>query len=510
MRTLEQETHPEVLRQYAIWLRNENLKMQTVIDSLHERINEKAQLKINLDDQLLVLRKQIYGRSSEKRAVASDRTRGTDEEQLLLHSRSLLPPVKETQTKKLEEDVAIYELTSEELRRESELRGVESPSSEQWEEIENLYDQSREVTVIERVYKTTLIKKKKYKLKAEYNTSDKEVMISAHGPDKLLPGSTYSIDFATSVVADKYISHVPFERQTREMESLGLKGISTKTLYNLSLATALHLEEVVERIKNEILSSNLCAHLDETPWPIQIKEQDDGYMWVLSNQAGSYYCFEPTRSGTVSKNLLENYTGPVMADGYVGYNRLKKLENIVLANCWAHARRKFIEIEINYPSECKEILDLTDELFKLERVAKDFDQLKILREIKSKPLIEQIHKWLIENLATARSESGLLNAIEYSLKYWIGLTQFLKDIRIPLTNNEAERTIRHAVVGRKNSYGSRTHNGADVSATLYSIIESCKKVGIDPRTYINMAVKLSAQKQNVPTPLQYARKIRAA
>ena len=102
--------------------------------------------------------------------------------------------------------------------------------------------------------------------------------------------------------------------------------------------------------------------MDETPWPIGNKKQDDGYMWVLSNQAGSFYQFEPTRSGAIAKELLGSYQGPVVVDGYGGYkSSLSGQEGIDLAFCWAHVRRKFTDIEKNYPIECKEILDLIGE-----------------------------------------------------------------------------------------------------------------------------------------------------
>ncbi len=116
--------------------------------------------------------------------------------------------------------------------------------------------------------------------------------------------------------------------------------------------------------------------------------------------------------------------------------------------------------------------------------------------------------WLLENHRKCRADDGLKKSIEYAQKYWSGLIKFLKDVKIPLSNNEAERTIRHAVMGRKNFYGSRTHNGADVTATLYTVIESCKKVEIDPRIFINMALRLASRGEQVPTPLECARKTR--
>lgn len=288
-----------------------------------------------------------------------------------------------------------------------------------------------------------------------------------------------------------------------------LERQTAKTLYNLSQAVAVHLEPIAERIKNDILTASLSVHADETPWPIQVKTQDDGYMWVISNMAGSYCAFEPSRSGLIIKALLEGYQGMVMCDGYVGYNRLKKeVVGVKLAHCWAHVRRNFWRIKENYPTETAEILDLIDELFKVECEAKSFEDLKILRDKISRGIVTKIKAWCETKWPAARAESELKKAIEYVTKYWVGLTVFLDDVTVSLSNNEAERVIRNAVMGRKNAYGSRTHNGADVAGTLYTVVESCKKVLLDPRTYIAMAVKMSAQGQSPPTPLEYARQSR--
>ena len=508
MHILDRENDPEVLREFAKLVMAHNVRLQTDIERLRKLSEVDTQEKLDLGTQLTRLKKIIFGRRSEKRS--GKRKREEDEADVLLHSQLILPPIKDSQVKKLDEEIIYHEMTAEELKAESELRGLLNPSANQWVEVKNFYDESVEITVIEREYKKLLHRRKKYKLKTEFaETSEKQVIVTAEGANKLLPGATYSIDFASSVVSDKYVSHMPLERQTRQMESLGLKKLSTKVLYNVCMTASVHLEELAERIKNEILGSKLCVHADETPWPIQIKEQDSGYMWVISSQAGSYYFFEPTRSGFVIKDVMKNYEGPVLVDGYTGYNRIGKMENIFLAYCWAHVRRKFADIEKNFPSECKEILDLIDELFRIERKAKTYVELKKLREEESKPLVEKIKLCLDETIEKFRPEDGLTGAINYALNYWSGLIEFLEDVRIPLSNNEAERAIRHAVMGRKNFYGSRTHNGADIAAIFYTIIESCKKVEVDPRTFINMALKLANKGEVVQTPFEYAAALRA-
>jgi len=195
-----------------------------------------------------------------------------------------------------------------------------------------------------------------------------------------------------------------------------------------------------------------------------------------------------------------------VTDGYVGYNVLEDA-NIPQAFCWVHARREFIKIEDHDPT-VKPILDDIDRLFEIEREATSFEELSRLRKDKSKLITKDLHQMLLEEYQKSRPGSQKRKAIEYLTKRWAGFMLFLDDTRIPLSNNEAERTIRHAVVGRKNYYGSGNHAGADTAATLFTIIESCKKNDLDPRTYLSMALHLVADGKVPPTPLAQARALR--
>ena len=482
-------------------------RLASVNEKLAAEKARQSQVEFNINHELTILRKIIFGRSSERRRPeASDRPR--ENQEFLLQSQSLLPPPKENQIKNLPIEEVAFEMTPEELTEESVLREVEDPKPENWEKIDGLFETSTQVHVIERRYITQKIKRQKYRLKAECSQSDKQVIITAPGPEKILPGSEYSLDFAVSVIADKYISHMPLERQCKEMHSLGLRKMKPKTLYNLVSAGAIGLEKIPEKIRQEMISADIGINIDETPWPIQLKDQDDGYMWVMSNAVGGFYQFEPSRSGKVAKAMLASYTGPVMCDRFTGYNRLAEIDKVELAHCWAHVRREFIRIENDYPDISKPILDHIGELFKLERKARSYDELKQLRASESAKIIEQIETALTAALIGAREQSSLKKAIDYTIKAWPGLTKFLDDMRIPLSNNEAERQIRHAVMGRKNFYGSRTHNGADVAAIWYTIIESCKKVELDPRSYIKMTLTHAARGEDPPTPFAYAKSTR--
>lgn len=144
-----------------------------------------------------------------------------------------------------------------------------------------------------------------------------------------------------------------------------------------------------------------------------------------------------------------------MTDGYSGYSQFKEKKDknilelkIKLAQCHAHARRYFKDVEAANP-EIKKYLEFYKELSLYEKQAKDFEDLKKIRQEKSKLLIEKMRAWLLEQLPKTRPEHGSRKAIQYSLNKWPQLIKFLDDPAIPLTNNEAERSIRQVVMSKK-------------------------------------------------------------
>ena len=231
-------------------------------------------------------------------------------------------------------------------------------------------------------------------------------------------------------------------------------------------------------------------------------------MWGICNAAGSYYQFEPTRSGRVIEEILKGYQGPIISDGYAGYQRLSKEGITRVAHCWAHVRRKFYDIRDYYPDETKVILNKIGLLFEYEHQASTYEELKVIRQKQSAPLLKDIFTWLFETHQTQLPESALAKAIAYTLKLQIGLSLFVNDTSVPLSNNEAERTLRHAVMGRKNFEGSKTINGADTAATLYTIIDTCKKVQLNVKDYMREVISASLKGNKPLTPLKYAQHIR--
>ncbi|EKD50592.1 MAG: transposase IS66 [uncultured bacterium] len=504
------ENHPEVLKGLALFILENNEKLAKENAKLRKLEAESKLRELELDYQRTILRDLVFGHGVEKSRASSGRNRRIKpNEQLLLHAQSLAPAPTEEERKNLERSVVSHEMTGAELVTVAKEMGLDRQEQSAFSEIKGLTDDAVEITVIERRYISELHKLKKYRYHpAPDENLEKEVIVTAERTDKLFSGAGYSIDFALSVVRDKYEYHKPLERQTREMQRLGL-NVGTKTLYNMAEAVSVHMEPTVSLVLQDIFKAGLAVECDETPWFIQSNHDDDGQMWTASNQAGTYYRFEPTRSGKVIAEILKDYAGPVMADGYGGYNRLTKDKKIDLAGCWAHARRKFIELEDVYPEDVGWVLDRIGELSSIEYEAKNYEELQKLRHEKSRPLAEKIRGYLVEMKTRHLPESALIKkAVNYTLKRWDCLTKFLDDARIPLTNNGAERAMRHAVMGRKNFNGSQTINGADTASVLYTIIESCKKVEVDPTTFMKEIILRNNRDEPSISPLQYAKQIR--
>jgi transposase len=330
--------------------------------------------------------------------------------------------------------------------------------------------------------------------------------VAASGPLKLLPGCRYSVDFAISVVSAKFLNHMPYERQRVDMQRLGL-NVPVMTMYRLSEQLALHMEGIAEEIRLDIFTAKMLAvHLDETRWPILSNHDDDGQMWILSNQAGSYYRFEPTRAGGIADELIKGFSGAVLTDKYSGYLHFRKELGLTWGLCWAHARREFFDLLKDYPEEVTRIVTLIDDLFDIEREAKTWEELALLRADKSAKKVEEIKSFLFEIRANFFDRDDFCKAVNYVLSGWKEFTAFLTDLRLPLSNNAAERALRHAVLGRKNFNGSKTINGADTAATLYTVIESCKKAGLDPVRYMKYVITENQADRKPLTPLKFAQK----
>ncbi len=318
-------------------------------------------------------------------------------------------------------------------------------------------------------------------------------------PNPLLTHSFISPSLATEVIYQKYYLGVPLYRQEKMWDDRGLVlPRNMMANWNIKLAEY-YLSPLCDAMFKKLKQENKLAHTDETT--IQCNKEEgrnassNSYMWVyssgeLENIRGTVFHYSPSRSEKTAKEFLTGYKGILVTDGYASYNNI---EEVLHAECWAHARRYFYE---SVPLNDSKKMDTTapgyrgveycDELFKIEReIAKLKVEEKLKkRQEKSKPVLEAFFEWVKTMNEKIILNKKLKEAITYALNQEKELSQFLNDGQIPLTNSLAERAIRPFAVHRKNWLFADSVAGANANATMYTIIESAKLNNLNIEKYI--------------------------
>lgn len=481
---IETETDIEHLRQMALLLEAANEKLcrritelKRELASLKGKEGENLELEIELlKEELSAQRRALYGRSSERRVLGEGKGPAEEREVHCGHGpreQRDLPIVE--QVHELDEADRICPQCGGELR--------------EWE---GQFERAEEVDVVERSFKLVIHRRQKYRCECGSSIE------TALGPPKLIAGGRYSIGFATEVVIAKYCDHVPLARQVKQMARAGLR-IDTQTLWDQLFALSRHLEPTYEALHDYVLSYPVIG-ADETTWRLMEKKKSRKW-WAWSVVRPDAVCYRvlPSRSADAAREVLKDYRGCVMADGYGAYGALKRQcdngrdgPRFELANCWAHVRRKFIEAEEHYP-QAREGLEKIEKLYEIEARARERNgpgRLSYLAELRRKEsclIVGDIRKWMLSQGALPRSSLG--KAIGYTLDLWPGLCRFLDNPAIPIDNNQTERGMRAVAVGRKNHYGSRSIRGTRVAGLFYSLIESAKLSGLEPAAYLKEATR---------------------
>jgi transposase len=485
---LEHEQDIDILRQKAILLEKENQRLHTRLRLLVEELNTlkgqdagRLQLEIELLQQALAGQRQaLFGDSSEKRPRAGGET-----------PIPVLPAPRQGHGPKIQPRLpiseAIYDLP--EAERQCPVCG------KLVSEMGGQFEESEEISVVQRHFVLVRHRRKKYRCRCN------SVVLTAPAPPKLQPGGHYSPEFAVEVAVAKYADHAPLERQRRIMEREGLE-VESQTLWDQLDVLARLLEPSYRALRPTTFVSPL-VHADETYWRLMGKEKERSrwWTWAVASPDAVFYQILETRSKEGARSVLSGYEGLVMADGYGAYQALQKDGGqFTLVHCWAHVRRKVVQAEPFFPRECAQARELIGKLYDIERsvpragpeatveeVAARHELLGRLRREQSREIVEKIRSWAYETPHLPRSALG--KAVHYLLQLWPGLVAFLDDPRIPLDNNAVERGIRGVVLGRKNHYGSRSRRGTEVAALFYSLVETCKLRGVEPRGYLLQAVR---------------------
>lgn len=298
------------------------------------------------------------------------------------------------------------------------------------------------------------------------------------------------------VLLSKYADHLPLDRLERIYSREGVQ-LTKQTLWSWieSITDAPLLGAIADAVGKEVCARSL-VQTDETGVLVLDRQQAEGRfkgrMWVFCGEPGElFYEYTPTKETRWPKARLEGFRGILQADAYPGFDALFEDGEIVEAGCSAHARRKFKEVLDAEPKrrEAAYAVVAYKKLFKVEREAKErgldpAGRLALRRE-RSQPIVDDFYRWLEALHKELRPSDPLYTATRYALNHKDALTRFLQDGRIELDNNRSERSLRQVAVGRKNWLFAGSPRGAEAAATAYTLIMSCRELGVPVREYLN-------------------------
>jgi len=333
-----------------------------------------------------------------------------------------------------------------------------------------------------------------YGLGAEDQRERRVEPVVAPGPVQPIEGATVGPGLLAHILVQKYCDHLPLYRQQAIFERAGLQ-LPRQTLCDWVMAAAFNLAPIHGALKARILASGV-VQLDDTPVDCQGlpgKPNFEARLWTHLSPLvpGVVFDFTLDRGHDHVLDFLgEGIQGYLVGDGYAGYFTIaKKRPGLVVTGCWAHALRKARDAIKESPAEATSLVSMIGTLFGIEAEAADRGlepgAVRDLRAERSKPALDRIRARIDELLAAPRSEQSLLAiALRYIDNQWPALTAFLGDGRVPIHNNSCERAIRPIAIGRNNWLFAGSERGGEAAAIVYSLVESCRREGVDPWLYL--------------------------
>ena len=296
------------------------------------------------------------------------------------------------------------------------------------------------------------------------------------------------------ILTAKYCEHLPLYRQQSIFSRDGLE-LPRQTLCDWVLSCAFNLEPIQDALKKEILGSGV-VQLDDTPVECQAGKGAPNFkahLWTYTSPLSRGVVFDFALDWGhehVAAFLGNQIEGYLVGDGYAGYGVIvQKHPALIETGCWAHVLRKFRDALKESPVEASRMMRRITMLFDVEREAVEGKlepgAVRALRLEKSQAVLVEIEQEARALRGQATSDPGpLAKALTYLENQWTTLLRFLEDGRVPIHNNSCENAIRPVAVGRRNWLFAGSERGGRAAATIYSLIESCRRVDVDPFLYL--------------------------
>lgn len=350
-------------------------------------------------------------------------------------------------------------------------------------------------------------------------------IITAGQLPRLIPRSPYQVSFWVEVLLSKFHYAQPTNRYLQDLSDQALT-VSPGTVAGGLRQLAPLFEPMMDALYQKQMTESLF-HNDETRWEVFVelegKVGSRWYLWVTRSQSVVYFILDPSRSATVPGAHfagLQQERVIIVCDRYSAYKKLARLsDSILLAFCWAHVRRDYLDAGRSYKEleawmlESKERigklyhqnrlrLEQWDPESPLDEQNRDFEHhhqavQQILQAMRTEALrltAENEEELDDATLALSRSARKQQRKVCQSLlTHWDGLTLFVENPQVPMDNNLAENTIRGPVTGRKNYYGSGSLWSAGLAAFLFSVLKTLGLWGINPRHWLNVYLTACAE-----------------
>lgn len=323
----------------------------------------------------------------------------------------------------------------------------------------------------------------------------------APAPRHVVPGGLPREALIADVLVRKYADHLPLYRQSQILARQGIT-IDRATLCTWIGRAAGYLKPLVALQKAKLLEAERLF-VDETTAKVLAPgtgKTKTGYMWAMvrddrahgsSDPPAILYAYMPGRGGVWARQLLGAWRGILQVDGYEAYSQFGKPDregrSATLAYCWAHVRRGFFDAAKGKEAPiAEEALQRIAALYEIERdIRGQSPELRRAeRQGRAGPLLDELHGWLETRRRRMLKGSATLEAINYALARWYGLSRYLDDGRIEIDNNAVERSMGPMALQRKNALFAGHELGVENWAAIASLVETCKLNAINPTAYL--------------------------
>jgi transposase len=459
---------------------------QELLQTVNELRTENALLRQKID--LLV--KRVFGSSSEQldknqlELLAQPETTAAVEAIVAAPEKERVERSRKERTTRLPENLPVVEevLDPEPVKAQPEQwRLIGQEISEQLD-----YEPGR------------FLRRRVVRRKYVHKTNPDRAPLIAPLPERLLDRSLPAPGLLAHIVVGKYCDHLPLYRQEQIYQQRHGVHLPRQSLTRWVELTSQWLKPIYEQIRTGVMGGGY-VQVDETP--VDYLEPGNGktkqgYLWTCSRPGGDvFYRWETSRAATCLNNIIPvDFNGTVQCDGYSAYRSFANRRNgIELAGCWAHVRRKFHEALEQSPKTAGWIMRQIQHLYRVEARLRESRRggtgpklREAVRAHESKPIVERIERALIRLKSSEKHlpQSLLGIAIDYALGQWRTLDVYLGDGRVEIDNNLVENAIRPTALGKKNWLFMGDADAGERGAIIYTVIESCRRRGIDPYAYL--------------------------